>query len=140
MPYYWFFHLHTDFNYFELLGKVEYLFPIKAKIEERFHLLTDGDPDTIYQYLITYGSRILTIHVGRKFLGVNKWIVERTKKYYQDQGIFIALSLIEEESYSFYDKVEEPIVIYGFQEFVLGTKNLFEDKNVILSQNKEEIC
>ncbi len=122
---------HTSLTYFELLGKIQYAFPIERKLDGRFYLLADGDPDTTFQALITYGSRILTVHVRSCFLGVNKWFVERTKRYYEEQGISIALSLEEREDYASYDLLDKPIVIYGFPEFVEGTKALFEDKNVI---------
>ncbi len=123
---------HTGLTYFELIGKIQYGNPITEKINENIHLLTDGEVDTLYEALSTFGSKILTVHVGRKFLGLHRWLIQRTMNYYQGLGVPVTISLEDRRTYERYEDTNALIVIYGYPEFVEETQNLFLDKKTIL--------
>lgn len=95
-------------------------------------MLTDGDPDTVYEALVNNACNILSLHIDNSFLGINKWLVNQAYKYYGDQDISLKLTLDETDNYSKYKGIQTKIVIYGFDEFAFGTKELFDGQDVLI--------
>lgn len=62
---------------------------------------------------------------------MNKWLVERTKEYYQENGIEFSFYLDIERPYVNYIEENIGIILYGFKEFVIGMKEVLEEKNML---------
>lgn len=122
---------HMNLSYFQLLGNIEYSFPIAEQVYGDFDIITDGDPDTVFQALVTFGGHIHHIHVNRNFLGVNTWLVEKTKKYYQEQGTSVDITLDESHVFEKYVNEKSRIILYGFKEFVESTKEILQNHQLI---------
>ncbi len=122
----------TDLTYEDLYEQFNNTTPL-LDVKERCVMLTDGDPDTVYASLINNALNIVSLHIDNSFLGINKWLVSKTYSYYFEKGIEINLKLDEDNGYVKYKNVPYKVVIYGFDDFALGTKELFDghDKLVI---------
>lgn len=119
----------TLLNYEQLVGLLKNSKNFSQSITETVNVITDGNPEMVYRSLINYGKYINKIHVDRTFLGINKWLVERTNDYYKELGINTYINIDEGSSYLNYD--DKTVVIIGEEEFAEGISNLFSKTEII---------
>ena len=72
------------------------------------------------------------IYIDNNFLGINKWLVSKTIKYYEEKDINIKLQLDEQNGYSQYKNCPSLIVAFGFDEFAAGISELFDGQDVLV--------
>ena len=120
----------TNYTYEMFLDKIKGIPKLSLALEEPCNFLTDGDPDTVYRVLIS-STNIRKLHINRSFVAMNKWLVERTKEYYQENGIEFSFYLDIERPYVNYIEENIGIILYGFKEFVIGLKEVLEQKNML---------
>ncbi len=119
----------TNYTYATFLNRIRNVKKLNLSLPELCNFVTDGDPDTVYNILIT-SSFVKGIHIDNSFVALNKWLVERTKEYYQDNNREFSLSLDIEKDYNKYIEEDTSIILYGFAEFVEGMEEVFQDKNI----------
>lgn len=122
---------NTNYTYAIFLNRIRNVKKLNLSLPEHCNVVTDGDPDTIYNILIT-SSFIKGIHINNCFVALNKWLVERAKEYYQVYNREVSLSLDVEKNYNKYIEEDTSIILYGFDEFVDGMAEIFSDKNIAI--------
>lgn len=122
----------TNYTYEEVLRNLKKLVSPRISLEIPCNFVTDGEPDTVYNILVRLTPYVQNLHINRKFVAINKWLVERTKEYYKEQGIQIPLSLDVERGYDKYIEDDRAVIIYGFSEFTEGIKDIFYNKNMAI--------
>lgn len=127
----------TDYTFSTLIGKIKNK-KLTFQSEECCSWITDGDPDTIYQVLLT--SPFLKIHINHSFIGINKWLIERAKNYYDENNMENSICLNIEKEYNNYVEENNDIIIYGFDEFVDGMSEVFADKNIMAIKKEGILC
>ncbi len=121
----------TNLTYEELDRQFREAAPLN-NLDRECIMLTDGDPDTVFEALINNASNIISLHIDNNFLGINKWLVSKTIKYYEEKDINIKLQLDEQNGYSQYKNCPSLIVAFGFDEFAAGISELFDGQDVLV--------
>ncbi len=119
----------TNVEYLSLIGQLNFSKSFSLPSDRRFVFITDGEIDSVYQVFLDYAPYVDSIHINGRFLGMNRWLVERTKQYYLEQGIELSIRI--EEDYRNYINCRQTIVLYGFDEFVDGMKELFAGQEIL---------
>ena len=121
---------HTNISYEQLISSFKSNKHIDDyNLDDEVNVITDGDPLYVYLSLINCGKNIMKININRNFVGINKWLIERTKQYYQDLGEFVNIELDISKSYKDYD--DKLIVVIGEDVFVEGISELFSSPKII---------
>lgn len=123
--------LKTHWTYSDLLEKIRNCPLSSRSIEGMYNVITDGDPDTVYMLLRSFAPHIHKMHIHRNFVGINKWLVARTKDYYQEHRVDLDLILDIEFGYDTYLNESYPILLSGYTEFVEESKLLLQDKKIV---------
>lgn len=119
----------TNYTYVTFLKKVRELPKLEIILDRPYNFVTDGDPDTVYNILIS-SPFVKSIHINKSFIALNKWLVERSKEYYQEKNMEVNLSLDMELEYNKYREESTGIILYGFPEFVEEMEEIFYDKDI----------
>lgn len=119
----------TNYTYSFLLEKIRNLSGLNLIFDKPYDFITDGEPDTVYNVLLSCPF-VNRIHINRSFVAINKWLVERTKEYYQEKNVENPLFLDVENGYNNYVENDVGIILYGFSEFVNGIEEIFQDKSI----------
>ncbi len=102
---------------------------IDLDLNNKYNVITDGEPDNVFSVLVTLPKNIAYININRKFLGINTWLIEQVKQFYNHE---IAISLDTSLDYQKYDISNLTIILKGYKEFVLGMSELLNNKNIIV--------
>jgi hypothetical protein len=93
-------------------------------LEKKYIVITDGELSTIIYMLLNYTNNIMCININHMTLGLNMWLIKKINEY----GIDIILD--KDTDYNQYEKYNN-IMIVGFEEFVEGTADMFDNKDIL---------
>ena len=93
-------------------------------LEKKYIVITDGELSTIIYMLLNYTNNIMFININHMTLGLNMWLIKKINEY----GIDIILD--KDTDYIQYEKYNN-IMIVGFEEFVEGTADMFDNKEIL---------
>jgi hypothetical protein len=93
-------------------------------LEKKYIVITDGELSTIIYILLNYTNNIMCININHMTLGLNMWLIKKINEY----GIDIILD--KDTDYNQYEKYNN-IMIVGFEEFVEGTADMFDNKDIL---------
>ena len=93
-------------------------------LEKKYIVITDGELSTIIYMLLNYTNNIMCININHMTLGLNMWLIKKLNEY----GIDIILD--KDIDYNQYEKYNN-IMIVGFEEFVEGTADMFDNKEIL---------
>ncbi len=117
---------NTNYTY-EYVYKTIYNFnKEKMDIKGKYMVITDGELSTVLNILFNYSDNILCLNINHKTVGLYKWLVNRLNMY--NDNIDIILDI--DNNYELYDKYDN-FIIAGFDEFVDGTSEMYDNKNII---------
>lgn len=117
---------NTNYTY-EYVYKTIYNFnKEKMDIKGKYMVITDGELSTVLNILFNYSDNILCLNINHKTVGLYKWLVNRLNMY--NDNIDIILDI--DNNYELYDEYDN-FIIAGFDEFVEGTSEMYDNKNII---------
>lgn len=114
----------TNIGYNQVYNLILNTKEITNNVDKKYILITDGELSTIIYMLINYTNNIMCININHMTLGFNMWLVKKLNEY----GIDILLD--KDNNYDIYDKYNN-IMIAGFEEFVEGTTDIFDNKDIL---------
>ncbi len=120
----------TKLTYDVLYAKIYSVVDSNEVIEHKCNYITDGEPDNVLLALMN-APKIKNLHINRTYVGINKWLTERTKEYFKEQNINVNLILDIEKGYRRYTDDNHDIVIIGPKEFIYGIASMFIEKTII---------
>lgn len=121
----------TNLTFEQLLNSIKNVTNEFVDIPMRkYDFITDGDVKTVLNCLINYAPFINNLNINKRYVGINKWLVNHINYYYQNHNININISLDINDNYEKYND-SKTIIIIGFKEFVEGISLLFHDKNIL---------
>ncbi len=122
----------TEISYSNLLQIITSKKNLNIPLEHGINFITDGEIDTVFYSLLSAAPFIHKLHIDRRFVAVNKWLVGKTKEYYQNNGLEIQLDLDIDKDYQKYIDSNDLFILYGYPEFVDGCMDMFSNKNRIM--------
>lgn len=99
-------------------------------MKKKYVFVTDGEINTTLNILCNYSRGIKCININKRNVAINKWLFMAINQYYINNDISIDIELDIENDYTRYES-EKEIVICGYETFVNGTKELFDDNQVL---------
>ena len=114
----------TNIGYNQVYNLILNTKEITNNVDKKYILITDGELSTIIYMLINYTNNIMCININHMTLGFNMWLIKKLNEY----GIDIPLD--KDNNYDIYDKYNN-ILIAGFEEFVEGTADMFDNKDIL---------
>jgi len=114
----------TNIGYNQVYNLILNTKEITNNVDKKYILITDGELSTIIYMLINYTNNIMCININHMTLGFNMWLIKKLNEY----GIDILLD--KDNNYDIYDKYNN-ILIAGFEEFVEGTADMFDNKDIL---------
>ena len=117
---------YTDITYESLLDRLKNVNKYDI-LDDNFTALTDGEFDTVFKVLISVPN-LSTIYVNRTFLGLNKYLVNKTNQYYGYEKI----KLDDSTDYRKYHNSADKIILSGFDTFVEEISKEFNREITIL--------
>lgn len=122
----------TEVSYSNLLKMLTSKEKLEIPTEHGINFITDGEIDTVFQSLLAAAPYIGKLHIDRRFVAMNKWLVGKTKEYYQNNGLEIQLDLDINKDYKKYENSDNLFILYGYPEFVNGCMDMFSNKNMFM--------
>lgn len=121
----------TNLSFEQLLNSIKV---VTNEVEDipmrKYEFITDGEVKTVLNCLINYAPFINNLNINKRYVGINKWLVNHINDYYQNHNINIHILLDIDNNYEKYNN-SKSIIICGFKEYVEGISYLFENKNIL---------
>ena len=122
----------TEVSYSNLLKMLTSKEKLEIPTEHGINFITDGEIDTVFQSLLAAAPYIGKLHIDRRFVAMNKWLVGKTKEYYQNNGLEIQLDLDIDKTGSNFVMGNKHYKIKHHDEYSQAKKGMkyLKDKNV----------
>lgn len=121
----------TNLTFEQLLNSIK---DVTNEVEDipmrKYDFITDGEIKTVLNCLINYAPFINHLNINKRYVGINKWLINHINDYYENNNINIHIILDIDNNYRKFND-SKVIVVCGFKEFVEGTSLLFENKKIL---------
>lgn len=119
---------YTNLSYDELLDKIrntEICLDIDTSLF--YSAITDGEIESVIKVLISI-PKLKSIYVNRTSVGINKYLIDRTNRYYKDQNIELNI----DNDYNSYKDHDTSIIVCAFNEMVEDIKDKFKGIKLVI--------
>lgn len=116
---------NTNYTYEDIFKMIYDTKIYTNTLDKKYMVITDGELSTIFNILFNYADNILCININHMTVAFNMWLVKRINEYKN-----LEIILDKDNNYEVYDKFND-LIITGYEEFVEGTSDMYDDKNIL---------